>query len=144
MVNTITPFRSRFNNYKSGTTKLSKVYPEKFNVYQKQFHRHFNSEEHNGMKDWKITIIDRAEKCYDVKRVIGNTGLIRLSLLGWMNVLLASLCYNLFYVSRRSLYSISNVFDAGLDTSYYIGFQAFFCIIWTLTAIIWTRFLDYP
>ena len=63
VVNTITPFRSRFNNYKSGTTKLSKVYPEKFNVYQKQFHRHFNSEEHNGMKDWKITIIDRAEKC---------------------------------------------------------------------------------
>ena len=35
---TITPFRSRFNNYKSGARKVSKVYPKKCNVYQEQFH----------------------------------------------------------------------------------------------------------
>ena len=64
---TITPFRSRFNNYKSGTRKVSKVYPNKCHVYQKQFHRHFNSEGHNGIEDWKITIIDRAKKCFRAK-----------------------------------------------------------------------------
>ena len=37
---TITPFRNRFNNYKTGTRKVSKVYPKKCNVYQEQFHRH--------------------------------------------------------------------------------------------------------
>ena len=37
---------------------MSKVYPKKCNVYQEQFNYHFNSEEHNGMEDWKITIND--------------------------------------------------------------------------------------
>ena len=50
MGSTFTPFRSRFNNYKSGARKVSKVYPKKFNVYQEQFHRHFNSERHNRMQ----------------------------------------------------------------------------------------------
>ena len=36
---TITPFYSRFNNYKSGSRKRSKVYPKKCNVYREQFHR---------------------------------------------------------------------------------------------------------
>ena len=65
---TITPFRSRFNNYKSGVRKLSKVYPKKCNVYQEQFHCHIHSEGHNGMEDWKITIIDRAENVLDLRR----------------------------------------------------------------------------
>ena len=56
---TITPFRSPFNNYKSGVRKVSKVYPKKCNVYQEQFHRHFNYEGHNGIEDWEITIVDR-------------------------------------------------------------------------------------
>ena len=34
---TITPFCSHFNNYKSGTRKLSKVYPKKCNLYQNNF-----------------------------------------------------------------------------------------------------------
>ena len=51
---TIIPFRSRFSNYKSGARKKSKVYPKKWNVYQEQFHRYFNSEGHNGMEDWFI------------------------------------------------------------------------------------------
>ena len=70
---------------KSGARKVSKFYPNKFNVYQEQFHLHFNSEGHNGMQDWKITIIDRAENVLELRRregVIGNTGLIRLSLMG--------------------------------------------------------------
>ena len=76
---TITPFRSRFNNYTNGPRKVSKVYPKKCNAYQEQFHRHFNYEGHNGKEDWKITIIDRAENILErgVGRVIGNTGLIR-------------------------------------------------------------------
>ena len=56
-----TPFRTFFSNYKSGARKVSKVYPNKCNVCQKQFHCHFYSEGYKGMEDWKITIIDRAE-----------------------------------------------------------------------------------
>ena len=67
MSSTITPFRSCFNNYKSGARKESKVYPKKCNVYQEQFHRHFNSEGHNGMQDWKITLIDRAENVLELR-----------------------------------------------------------------------------
>ena len=52
MGSTITPFRSSFNNYKSGARKESKVYPKKFNACQEQFHRHFNSEGHNGMEEY--------------------------------------------------------------------------------------------
>ena len=55
---TITPFRRRFNNYKSEARKVSKVYPKKCYVSQEQFHCHFNSEGHNEMEDWKIAIID--------------------------------------------------------------------------------------
>ena len=47
---------------------MSKVYPKKSNVYQEQFHRHFNSEGHNGMEDWKITIIDRAVNVLELRR----------------------------------------------------------------------------
>ena len=65
---------------------MSKVYPKKCNVYQEQFHRHFNSEGHNGMEDWKITIIDRTENVLELKRrererVTGNTALIDLFLM---------------------------------------------------------------
>ena len=65
---TITPFRSRFNNYKTGARKVSKVYPKKYNVYQEQFHRHFNYEGHNGIEDWKITIMDRDENVFALRR----------------------------------------------------------------------------
>ena len=68
MGSTITPFRSRFNNCKSEARKVSKVYPKKCNVYQEQFHRHFNSEGHNEMEDWKITIIDRAQNLLQLRR----------------------------------------------------------------------------
>ena len=68
MGSTITPFLSRFNNYKSGARKVSKVFSKKCNVYQEQFHRLFNSEGNNGMEDLKITIIDRAENVSESRR----------------------------------------------------------------------------
>ena len=33
-----------------------------------KFQRYFNSEGHNGMEDWKITIIDRAENVLRLRR----------------------------------------------------------------------------
>ena len=47
----ITPFRARFNNYKSGARKVSKFMSKKCNVYQEQFHCHFNSEGRNEKED---------------------------------------------------------------------------------------------
>ena len=49
---TITSFHDHFNNYKSEARKVSKVHPKKCNIYIGQFHRHFNSEEHNWMEDY--------------------------------------------------------------------------------------------
>ena len=65
---TITAFCKCFNNYKSGARIVSKVYHKKCNFYQKQFHRHFNSEGHNDMEDWKIIIIDKAENVSEFRR----------------------------------------------------------------------------
>ena len=47
---------------------MSKVYSNKCNVYQEQFHCHFNTEGYNWIEDWKITIIDRAENVLELKR----------------------------------------------------------------------------
>ena len=47
---------------------MSKEYPKKCNVYQEQFHRHFNYEGHNWVEDWKITITDRAENVVELRR----------------------------------------------------------------------------
>ena len=41
---------THFDNYKIGTRKVLKVYLDKYNVYQEQFRRDFNSEGHNGME----------------------------------------------------------------------------------------------
>ena len=68
MGSTITAFCKCFNNYKSGARIVSKVYHKKCNFYQKQFHRHFNSEGHNDMEDWKIIIIDKAENVSEFRR----------------------------------------------------------------------------
>ena len=67
MGSTITPLRIRYNNYKSGARKVSKVYPNKCNVSQEQFHRRFNSEGHNGLADWKITTTDRSENVLELR-----------------------------------------------------------------------------
>ena len=53
---------------KVGLEKYQEFIPRKCNVYQEEFHRHFNSEGHNGMEDWKMTIIDRAENVLELRR----------------------------------------------------------------------------
>ena len=68
MGRTITPFCTRFNNYKGGARKVSKVYINKFNVYEEEFYCYFNSEGHNGREDWKITFIDMAKNIIELKR----------------------------------------------------------------------------
>ena len=74
---TITPFRTRLNNFENGARKVPKVDPNKCNVYQVQFHWHFNLKGHNGMEEWRFTIIDMAENVLVVKLgVVGNTCLI--------------------------------------------------------------------
>ena len=63
--------------------KVSKVNPKKCNVYQEQFHRHFNSSGHNGIEDSKITIIGRVKIVLELShRVISNAGLIHLFVMG--------------------------------------------------------------
>ena len=63
MGRTITPFCTRFNNYKGGTRKVSKVY-----VCEEEFYCYFNSEGHSGREDWKITFIDMAKNIIELKR----------------------------------------------------------------------------
>ena len=63
----VTDFRYHFNNYKSAFRKLSKSNkPAK--VYQQHFHQHFKQPEHNGMDDWRVTLIDRADNRKELRR----------------------------------------------------------------------------
>ena len=63
----ITDFRYRFNNYKSAFCKVSKSgKPPKVN--QEHFHQHFKIAEHNGMDDWRVTLIDRADNRKELGR----------------------------------------------------------------------------
>ena len=48
--------------------KCQKLIPRNVISIKKQFHRHFNSEGHNEVEDWKITIIDRAENVSELRR----------------------------------------------------------------------------
>ena len=57
----ITDFRYRFNNYKSAFRKISKSVKAP-NVNLLHFHQHFKLPEQNGMDDWRVTLIDGAEK----------------------------------------------------------------------------------
>ena len=54
---TKTPFRARFNNYRSAQRNLEKGKK----VKQESFHVHFSEECHYGEKDWVITLNDSAE-----------------------------------------------------------------------------------
>ena len=123
---TTTPFRNRFNNYKNGARKVPKVCPKKCNVYQEEFHRQFNSEGHNGMEDWKITIIDRAEKVLELMR------------------------RESYWQHRLSTFIPNGLNESfvGIHSYVIICFtflqQTFISIIWILTAVIWTRFPGYP
>ena len=58
----MTKFRARANKYKSthrNFRKEQKVSHQARN--QKRFHKHYLQNGHNGVCDWKITIVDHAE-----------------------------------------------------------------------------------
>ena len=58
---TITKFRYRANNYKSIFRKFEKGEKvSKQALNQTNFHEHFLAEQHSGIEDWVITIIDEA------------------------------------------------------------------------------------
>ena len=64
---TKTKFRTRFNNYKSVHRKYSLQTSDKDNelakrdkIYQEKFHKHFCQNDHKGIEDWEITLIDSA------------------------------------------------------------------------------------
>ena len=63
----ITDFRYRFNNYKSAFRKISRSVKAP-NVNQLHFHQHFKLPEHNGMDDWRVTLIDRADNRKELRR----------------------------------------------------------------------------
>ena len=58
-----TKFRYRANNYKSTHRKLkNKKQVPKEALKQKIFHEHFCSDEHNGIQDWVITLIEQIDE----------------------------------------------------------------------------------
>ena len=60
---TVTKFRVRTNNYKSTHRNLwkeQKLSNQTRN--QKRYHEHYLENDHNGICDWEIIIIDHAEK----------------------------------------------------------------------------------
>ena len=63
----ITDFCYWFNNYKCAFHKISKSV-EPPNVNQVHFHQHFKLPEHNGMDNWRVTLIDRADNRKELRR----------------------------------------------------------------------------
>ena len=63
----ITDFRHRFNKYKSAFRKIFKSV-KTTNVNQLHFHQHFKLPEHNGMDDWRVTLIDTADNGKEIRR----------------------------------------------------------------------------
>ena len=63
----ITDFCYRFNNYKSAFWKISKLVKAP-NVNQLHFHQHFKLPEHNGVDDWRVALIDRADNRKELRR----------------------------------------------------------------------------
>jgi len=61
---TSTPFRQRFNNYKSCHKKHNLGVP----IIQESFHAHFNQEGHRGIDDWQFILIDQADSLFSVRR----------------------------------------------------------------------------
>lgn len=70
----VTKFRLRLNNYLSS----SKRFLAGKSVAQAPFPAHFAQDDHDGEKDWVITLIDQGndEKSVRKKKVSGNTPLI--------------------------------------------------------------------
>ena len=59
----MTKFCARANNYKSMHYNFRKEQIlSKQARNQKRFHEHYRQNDHNGISDWEITIIDHAER----------------------------------------------------------------------------------
>ena len=59
---TVTKFRPRADNYKSTHRNFRKEQTLSNQACnQKRFHEHYLQNDHNGISNWKITIIDHAE-----------------------------------------------------------------------------------
>ena len=59
---TVTKFRARANNYKSTHRNFRKEQILSNQARnQKRFHKHYLQNDHNGICDWEITVIDHAE-----------------------------------------------------------------------------------
>ena len=57
-----TKFRYRTNGYKSTHRKFkNKIQIPKEALKQKNFHEHFCSDNHNGIQDWVITLIEQVD-----------------------------------------------------------------------------------
>ena len=57
----------RFNNYKNAFRKISKSVKAP-NVNQVHFHQQSKAPEHNGMDDWRVTLIDRGVNRKQLRR----------------------------------------------------------------------------
>ena len=56
------PFRYRANDYKSTHRKFkNKKQVPKETFKQKIFHEHFSSDDHNGIQNWVITLIEQVD-----------------------------------------------------------------------------------
>ena len=61
---TVTPFRTRFNNYGSAHTRFL----ANKKVYQQSFHQHFAQDDHNGPDDWEFILIDQGVNKASVRK----------------------------------------------------------------------------
>ena len=63
---TTTKFRTRFNNYKQAEKYFNSGNVDK--IQQVSFHEHFHQDNHGGVSDWSVTLIDQAENKASIRR----------------------------------------------------------------------------
>ena len=65
----VTNIRARVNNYKNTHRNFRKEQAKsKHTLNQKPFHEHYLQNDHNGICDWEITIIDHTEKVKSLRQ----------------------------------------------------------------------------
>lgn len=58
-------FYNQSNSNKNAFSEVSQL-GKTSKVHQEHFHRHFKLPEHNGMGDWRVTLIDRTDNRKDL------------------------------------------------------------------------------
>lgn len=58
-------FYNQSNSNKNAFSEVSQL-GKTPKVHQEHFHRHFKLPEHNGMGDWRVTLIDRTDNRKDL------------------------------------------------------------------------------